>query len=220
MADYQEELETMQTTLQKKEKLKVESERMLADATQDMIYIYIYIYIHIHNESLSIYIYICRSTPTPRRRSRRTPTSLSLSLSLSLYIYIYIYIYIYVYICVYIYIYIYVSLKADTDFFDTTKAACVSKTEAWSERKSHRTQEMEGIEKALTILTSDEAKDLFSKSIKPGYDKAASFLQVHAASRASPLDRASQALQEHIISYYIIYIYIYICKYIYIYIYT
>ena len=129
MADYQEELETMQTTLQKKEKLKVESERMLADATQE------------YSDAEA-------------------------------------------------------ALKADTDFFDTTKAACVSKTEAWSERKSHRTQEMEGIEKALTILTSDEAKDLFSKSIKPGYDKAASFLQVHAASKASPLDRASQALQD------------------------
>jgi len=129
MADYQEELETMQTTLQKKEKLKVESERMLADATQE------------YSDAEA-------------------------------------------------------ALKADTDFFDTTKAACVSKTEAWSERKSHRTQEMEGIEKALTILTSDEVKDLFSKSIKPGYDKAASFLQVRAASRASPLDRASQALQD------------------------
>jgi len=66
-------------------------------------------------------------------------------------------------------------MKADTDFFDQTKAACESKHEEWTERDSMRKEELDGISKALEILTSDEARALFSKSIKPGVE---TFLQV------------------------------------------
>merc|ERR1719201_3189219 len=55
-------------------------------------------------------------------------------------------------------------MKADTVFFDETKAACQTKADEWSERVRARTEEMAGINKALEILTSDDAKALFNKS--------------------------------------------------------
>merc|ERR1719201_3075344 len=66
-------------------------------------------------------------------------------------------------------------MKADMEFFDQTKAACQSKHEEWTVRKEMRDSELEGINKALEILTSDEARELFAKSIKPGVE---TFLQI------------------------------------------
>merc|ERR1719163_201517 len=66
-------------------------------------------------------------------------------------------------------------MKAETEFFDQTKAACQSKHEEWTVRKELRNEELDGIDKALEILTSDEARALFSKSIKPGVE---TFLQI------------------------------------------
>merc|ERR1719487_1430309 len=56
-------------------------------------------------------------------------------------------------------------MKADQAFFDETKKACLSKHEEWTVRKEMRDQELEGISKALEILTSDDARELFAKSI-------------------------------------------------------
>lgn len=89
-------------------------------------------------------------------------------------------------------------LKAEIKFFDATKASCSAKTDDWSKRSSLRTVELEGISKALTILTSDEAKDLFAKSIKPGFSKgsAASFVQLNSkAITASSAAKAVNALE-------------------------
>merc|ERR1719313_318560 len=66
-------------------------------------------------------------------------------------------------------------MKADTEFFDQTKAACESKHEEWTVREEMRKSELEGISEALKILTSDEARKLFADSIKPGVE---TFLQV------------------------------------------
>merc|ERR1712100_123353 len=90
-------------------------------------------------------------------------------------------------------------LKAEEEVFDSTKAACVKKTEDWQKRSSLRESELEGIEKALEILTSDEAKEIFAKSIKPGFSggaKEASFVQIssHVVS-SSAADKAIEALQ-------------------------
>jgi hypothetical protein len=68
------------------------------------------------------------------------------------------------------------AMKADTDFFDDTKAACTAKADAWAERVRARTEELAGIDKAIEILTSDDAKALFGKAIKPGAEKT--FLQL------------------------------------------
>merc|ERR1719337_710066 len=51
-------------------------------------------------------------------------------------------------------------MKADTEFFDDTKAACQAKADAWAERVRARTEELAGIDKAL-----------FGKAIKPGTEK-------------------------------------------------
>jgi len=66
-------------------------------------------------------------------------------------------------------------MKADTEFFDQTKAACESKHEEWTERDNMRKEELDGISKAIEILTSDDARALFAKSIKPGVE---TFLQI------------------------------------------
>merc|ERR1719453_2299391 len=84
-------------------------------------------------------------------------------------------------------------MKADTIFFDETKAACQAKADEWAERVRARTEEMAGINKALEILTSDDEKALFNKSIKPG--KETGFLQI--ASESQPQVKAYKALKEH-----------------------
>jgi hypothetical protein len=90
-------------------------------------------------------------------------------------------------------------LKAEITLFDATKKSCTEKTEDWSKRSSLRTNELEGIAKALEILTSDEAKELFGKAIKPGNQggKAASFIQVASKSLAAPAQKAVKALETH-----------------------
>merc|ERR1719331_3710243 len=78
-------------------------------------------------------------------------------------------------------------MKADTEFFDQTKEACQSKHEEWEVRKEMRSQELDGINQALEILTSDDARALFAKSIKPGVE---TFLQI-ASTPALLQDAAS-----------------------------
>jgi len=68
--------------------------------------------------------------------------------------------------------------EADIEFFDETKEACESKSEEWGVRKEMRTQEVAGMKQALTILTSDEARQMFADAIKPG--KETFFLQVQS----------------------------------------
>lgn len=58
--------------------------------------------------------------------------------------------------------------KADVEFFGATKDACEAKSAEWNERSDLRAEELKGIEEALKILTSDENRALFSKTIKPG----------------------------------------------------
>jgi len=89
-------------------------------------------------------------------------------------------------------------MQADTEFFDQTKAACKSKHEEWTTRTDLRNAELAGIDKALEILTSDEARELFAKAIKPGVE---SFLQVAndpallQDSATAPAARAYNALK-------------------------
>jgi len=59
-------------------------------------------------------------------------------------------------------------MKADIEFFDATKAACSAKHDEWTNRDQLRAEEIDGIQKALDILTTDDARELFGKSIKAG----------------------------------------------------
>merc|ERR1719271_180654 len=92
-------------------------------------------------------------------------------------------------------------MKADTEFFDQTKAACKSKHDEWTLRVKLRNEELDGIDKALEILTSDEARELFAKSIKPGVE---TFLQIGSTpallqdSASAPAARAYAALKAQV----------------------
>merc|ERR1719316_1476216 len=92
-------------------------------------------------------------------------------------------------------------MKADMEFFDQTKKACQSKHDEWTVRKEMREAELDGINKALEILTSDEARELFAKSIKPGVE---TFLQIASTpaliqdSAMAPAARAYQALRAQV----------------------
>ena len=74
-------------------------------------------------------------------------------------------------------------MKADIKFFDATRSACKAKSDEWDVRKDLRAEELQGIEKAIEILTSDEARALFASSIKPG--KETLFLQVGSSGSAT-----------------------------------
>jgi len=55
-------------------------------------------------------------------------------------------------------------LKADTKFFELTKSSCKSQADAWAGRSRLRTEELAGINQAVGILTSDEAKATFGRA--------------------------------------------------------
>jgi len=94
-------------------------------------------------------------------------------------------------------------MKADIAFFDETKAACESKHNEWGTRGELRVEELEGIKKALEVLTSDSARELFSSAItagketgmdnsyKTGVDKLV-FLQVASEGAYAPLRDAAR----------------------------
>merc|ERR1719324_702969 len=83
-------------------------------------------------------------------------------------------------------------LKVDIEFFDAMKKGCTEKSEEWAERSKAYTGELEGIKEALKILTSDEARELFNKSITPGVG----FLQTSMSKSESPEEKAYQVLKE------------------------
>jgi len=68
-------------------------------------------------------------------------------------------------------------MKANIKFFDEAKKSCSAKHAEYTTRAGHRATELSGINKAIELLTSDDARKLFATSIKPGLSSAASFLQ-------------------------------------------
>merc|ERR1719409_2016307 len=77
----------------------------------------------------------------------------------------------------------------DEKFIQQTEDAHATKLSEWKERKRLRTEELASISKAIGILTSDDARDLFKKSFdSQGYD----FLQRDDA--CSPKHRARKAV--------------------------
>lgn len=59
-------------------------------------------------------------------------------------------------------------MNDDAEFFDETKKNCKAKSDEWSERSRLRVEELDGIQLALKVLNSDEARALFDKAIQPG----------------------------------------------------
>jgi glutamate-1-semialdehyde aminotransferase len=64
------------------------------------------------------------------------------------------------------------SLAADKDFLAKLKEQCKMLDEEWERRSKDRQIELEGVSKALAILSSDDAHDLFSKTFEPEFVQA------------------------------------------------
>merc|ERR1712079_753046 len=97
-------------------------------------------------------------------------------------------------------------MKTDIEFFDETKKSCKEKHDEWVERSSLRDQEIDGVAKAIEILSTDEARELFESSIKAGkevkaddsYDTGTvtSFLQKSAGKTAEGSAAAYHKLRD------------------------
>jgi len=71
------------------------------------------------------------------------------------------------------------SLSADEQFLMMLKEKCSMTDKEWEERSKTRALEMEAVSKALSILSSDDAHDLFTKTFNPA------LIQTDAASEGS-----------------------------------
>merc|ERR1719386_74565 len=76
------------------------------------------------------------------------------------------------------------SLSADEQFLMMLKEKCSMTDSEWEERQKTRQLEMEAVSKALAVLSSDDAHDLFTKTFNP------SFMQTESSS-----ERRTQASQ-------------------------
>merc|ERR1719240_2102060 len=79
-------------------------------------------------------------------------------------------------------------LKTDEEFFEKTKESCKTQADAWAERSRLRTEELAGINKAVEILTSDEASSTFGRA-------TSMFLQTSQDSEDVPKNKAYRALK-------------------------
>merc|ERR1719316_1339493 len=94
-------------------------------------------------------------------------------------------------------------LAEDKEFFETTRQSCKDKSDSWDERGRMRTEELAGINKALEILTSDEARATFQSATETrpqdtfgseGVD--VDFVQV--SEESTPRGKAYKALKKSI----------------------
>jgi len=94
-------------------------------------------------------------------------------------------------------------LKEDEEFFEIARTSCKDKSDSWDERSRLRTEELSGINKALEILTSDDARATFQSAHdtravdtfgSDGVDVA--FVQLSAEEEASPQGKAYRALKK------------------------
>merc|ERR1719408_681012 len=61
------------------------------------------------------------------------------------------------------------SLSADEEFLMMLKEKCSTTDAEWEERQKTRQMEMEACSKALAVLSSDDAHDLFTKTFNPAF---------------------------------------------------
>jgi len=81
----------------------------------------------------------------------------------------------------------------DEKYIEEVTKSQAEKTQEWKDRKVLRAGELGAISKAISILHSDDARDLFKKSFA-SQDKSASFLQVASSSTARAV-RAVEVLR-------------------------
>merc|ERR1719262_469722 len=81
------------------------------------------------------------------------------------------------------------TLSADEKFLMDLKEKCQMTDQEWEERQKTRQEEMAAVSKALAILSSDDAHDLFTKTFNP------SFTQVASSSNSQRREQAAQLLK-------------------------
>merc|ERR1719331_2792511 len=79
------------------------------------------------------------------------------------------------------------SLSADEQFLMMLKEKCSMTDSEWEERKKTRQLEMEACSKALAVLSSDDAHDLFTKTFNPAFVQKESSMHSERRSQASKL---------------------------------
>jgi hypothetical protein len=79
------------------------------------------------------------------------------------------------------------TLAADEEFLMMLKEKCSMTDAEWEERQKTRQLEMEAVSKALAVLSTDDAHDLFTKTFNPSLMQTASTLQSERRSQASQL---------------------------------
>jgi len=80
------------------------------------------------------------------------------------------------------------SLSADEQFLMMLKQKCQMTDKEWEERQKARQLEMEAVSKAIAVLSSDDAHDLFTKTFNP------SFLEEKMVVQSSLRENASKLL--------------------------
>jgi chromosome segregation ATPase len=81
------------------------------------------------------------------------------------------------------------TLSADEQFLMMLKEKCSMTDAEWEERQKTRQLEMEAVSKALAVLSTDDAHDLFTKTFNP------SFLQKETSMQSARRSQASKLLQ-------------------------
>merc|ERR1712184_42946 len=61
------------------------------------------------------------------------------------------------------------TLAADEQFLMMLKEKCQMTDKEWEERSKTRQLEMEAVSKALAVLSSDDAHDLFTRTFNPAF---------------------------------------------------
>merc|ERR1711866_38638 len=79
------------------------------------------------------------------------------------------------------------SLSADEEFLMMLKEKCSMTDKEWEERQKTRQLEMEAVSKALAVLSSDDAHDLFTRTFSPAFLQEESSMNSERRSQASKL---------------------------------
>jgi chromosome segregation ATPase len=88
------------------------------------------------------------------------------------------------------------TLSADEQFLMMLKEKCSMTDTEWEERQKTRQLEMEAVSKALAVLSTDDAHDLFTKTFNPSLLQKDASMQSERRSQASKLlQAAAQKLQ-------------------------
>jgi len=91
------------------------------------------------------------------------------------------------------------ALSADQQFLAMLKEKCSMTDKEWEERSKTRSLEMEAVSKALSVLSGDEAHDLFTRTFNPASTvsgEGTAFVQSGSTAHSQRRDAASKVLRD------------------------